>query len=490
MPVCTRCQASNTECHYIRSRRGLRKSTKNEPSQSLEADISLLAADDFAGWLDTALPAELDLENGFSLFHTASLTESDPATPDVAYDPMVQLYYQNFHPSHPITIPRKALNSSLSYLIPPYLLSIMRYIGAHFYPNPSVKQSLRPAAYSFLSDPSLRDGFKVQGLLLLAIVDHSNGHEQSAQRLIHTAVNLALEIGMHEACFARAHSFDHSILEESWCRTYWELYIVDGLLSAMREQSPFRLFHQPVSVQLPCCERMYNLDNAIPTNQTLPDFQSGWTLGHDFSSFAHRINAVQNLGEVLEINRSLEHNESRVETIDAHITSSLMALPSLHGDGYDSANHDEMVFQAQMTLYLALIYLHHPLSSLRFASFQTTPSTSCRLKATGDSELSIACGHSLDIHSHKLIRAADLLSGLATLPSSIRSRSPFFTCALGICIVVHTAALLVVNGSGKKESVKARIQLGIAALKALGKVWPLARNVRGQMVDMYREVVG
>lgn len=175
---------------------------------------------------------------------------------------MIQLYYQNFHHSHPIIIPRKALNSSLSYLIPPYLLSIMRYIGAHFYPNPSVKQSLRLAAYSVLSDTSLRDGFKVQGLLLLAIVDHSNGLEQSAQRSIHAAITLALEIGMHEAYFASDHSFDHPILEESWRRTYWELYIVDGLLSAMREQSPFRLFHQPASVHLPCAERMYNLDNV------------------------------------------------------------------------------------------------------------------------------------------------------------------------------------------------------------------------------------
>lgn len=62
MPVCTRCQAANTECHYIRSKRGRRKSTKNDSAQPLDADISLLTADDFVGWLDTALPAELDLD--------------------------------------------------------------------------------------------------------------------------------------------------------------------------------------------------------------------------------------------------------------------------------------------------------------------------------------------------------------------------------------------------------------------------------------------
>jgi hypothetical protein len=92
---------------------------------------------------------------------------------------------------------------------------------------------------------------------------------------------------------------------------------------------------------------------VIQTEQTLEDFRANVVLGQSFSTFAHRINAVQNLGAVLELNRSLETNiGSRVEVLDAQLTLSLMALPPLHDDGYDSSCHDEMVFQAQMTLYL------------------------------------------------------------------------------------------------------------------------------------------
>lgn len=175
---------------------------------------------------------------------------------------MIQLYYENFHPSHPFMVPRRALGTSLGFLIPPQLLSVMRYIGAHYYPDPALKQAFRQAAFDAPSDQSIEAGFKVQALLLLAITDHCHCHEQSSHRLIQTAVNLALETGMNRRRFASEHSYGHSVLEESWRRTYWELYVVDGLLAAMREQSSFRLYHQPANVQLPCDEKMYKSDEV------------------------------------------------------------------------------------------------------------------------------------------------------------------------------------------------------------------------------------
>lgn len=175
---------------------------------------------------------------------------------------MIQLYYQNFHSSHPVVIPRKALNSPLCYMIPPGLLSIMRYIGAHYYPNPALRQEFQQEAVNSLSDPTMQDGFKVQALLLLAIIDHSHCDDKSAHRLVQTASTLALEIGLNNSCFARENSYGHSAMEESWRRTYWELYVVDGFLAAFREQSSFRLYRQPTDVQLPCAEKLYNYDSV------------------------------------------------------------------------------------------------------------------------------------------------------------------------------------------------------------------------------------
>ncbi|KKK23012.1 hypothetical protein ARAM_007608 [Aspergillus rambellii] len=535
MPVCTRCQTTNTECRYVRSRRGLRsKHGRHASSHLLDDDISLFSTDLFSGWLNLnpgTLPSDLDIQAAQVLFQPldvpttleipplaipgddALITLTEPeftatATPgsirsEMAYDPMIQLYYQNFHPSHPLLLPKKSLCSPLCQMIPPYIFAIMRYIGAHYYPEPAFKQTYRQQAYGVLSEQTSRDPFKVQALLLLAIIDHSHCHEESGHRLIQEAVNLALDIKMNRSWFAREHSHGYTVLEESWRRTYWELYVVDGLFAATREQNLFQLYHQRADVRLPCAEKMYHsCDSVSPTRQTLDDLLNDWTLeptatGQSFSSFAYRINAVRNLGMALESTRSLELNlESQREIIDARLASSLMTLPPLQGEGYDSSSHDEMIFQAQMALYLALIYLHHPHSSIRFASFSTHPPCT-RLKASRDTRAPNATealapnpnpNPNFDLHSHKLLRAADLLSSLATLPSSIQFRSPFFTCALAICVVVHTAAGLVASGPGKRESLKVRVQLGIGALNALGKVWPLARSVRQQMLDMYQEV--
>lgn len=163
-----------------------------------------------------------------------------------------------------------------------------------------------------------------------------------------------------------------------------------------------------------------------------------------------------------------------------------------------------------MTNTRSLIYLHHPHSTIRLASYHSattlassSSTSSCtRLRTLQSLPLSAHIPHhdspASNTHSHKLLRAADLLSNLATLPSTVLSRTPFFTCALAIAAVVHVAALaggppssLAIKyegetGAGKEQSLKARIELGVGALQVLGRAWPLARRVRGEMVDMYR----
>lgn len=131
-----------------------------------------------------------------------------------------------------------------------------------------------------------------------------------------------------------------------------------------------------------------------------------------------------------------------------------------------------------------MIHLHHPRSSMRLASFHAQ--TSCtRLRAL---ESNTTPSIELDLHSQKLLRAANMLSNLATLPGQVKYRTPFFTCALAMAVVVHVARCLMISGPEKEDSTRSRIQLGLGALNVLGKVWPLSVAVRKQLVGMYHEV--
>lgn len=302
MPVCSRCQNTKSECRYVRSRRGLRPKPESQPPDFLEdsSGLSLFSplGDPFQDiMLSPSALADLEVftSNGImdiptnqsqtdqAMFQSLDtpqaaldlpsipgndalmfpIAQSEPPALSLAYDPMLQYYYQGFHRSHPFIIPRKALNTPLANRIPHSTLAIMRYVGAHFHPDPAFKEMFRTPAYAGLADGSVFNGFKVQNMLLLAIVDHTQGNEDGAQQTIQAAISLALEIGMNRASFAREHAWGSPIIEESWRRTYWELYVINGMLAAMRHQDAFFLHSQPSEVGLPCEEWDYNSCNPV-----------------------------------------------------------------------------------------------------------------------------------------------------------------------------------------------------------------------------------
>lgn len=175
----------------------------------------------------------------------------------LAFDPMIQLYYQNFHGAHPFVLPRKALNGPLGVELPPHLVAMMRHIGAHFHPDPSFKDTYRRPSHVSLLNGTPRSAFTVQSLLLSVITDHAQGLEERASTTLQSAVQLALELGMNKSRFASANSSGCCILEESWRRTYWELYVVSGLIASIRDEAGFSLHSQPSDLSLPCEEAAY-----------------------------------------------------------------------------------------------------------------------------------------------------------------------------------------------------------------------------------------
>ncbi|PYH96862.1 C6 transcription factor [Aspergillus ellipticus CBS 707.79] len=507
MPVCTRCHNTHNDCRYVRSRRGLR--SRSGPG-SAAGDVDLLP--DLTNWLDASididpdlldlphLGSNIDVNVGIDDIRSSPIPDlpvqagarPGPDSEPLPHDPMIQLYYHHFHRAHPILLPRRSLaSSSISQHIPAFIPHIMRYIGSHYYPHPGFSDSFHGMAYTALSAPN--DGFKVQGLLLLSIVEHAYGLEETARKLLHEATQLACQIGLTNTSFAKSHSRGRPVFEESWRRTYWELIVIDSIMTALsggQILSNYKWINE--DMPMPCGENAYNSEQINPSKRpltltTLPNQPDS----PQISSFTHRILAAQTLRTVLQTTLSLDSDsELQTETLDARLVTSLMRLPSSLPD-HDTTTVDEMVFQTLMITYLSLVYLHHPHSTIRLAAYHTTTTTTCPRLRTLLLPTASAAGPPIpNTHTQKLLRAADLLSNLATLPSSVISRTPFFTCGLAIAVVVHVAALVGLPSSEpmheREESLKARIELGVGALQVVGRVWPLARRVRAEMVEMYR----
>ncbi|KAL1983349.1 hypothetical protein VTN96DRAFT_10408 [Rasamsonia emersonii] len=404
--------------------------------------------------------------------------------PELTSDPLILLYYQNFHHAHPILLPQQALSGPLRHYIPSYVLTVMRYIGAHYHRDPSVQAPLKETAWEVVSDAAApRNGFQVQCMLLLAITAHAHGEDERAHQIVQSAVDLALDLGMHRASFAVENSLQNPLVEEMWRRTYWELYVVDGLLSALREQNSFSLYDVKSDLALPCDELVYDRAEFIPRGYTLEEFMEN-RRQHNLSSFAYRVDAVRLMGAVLA-HGPPSGPEDEFEALNNALTEWFLHLPSSENDTIaDSGRFDEMFFQAQMIVYSAIINLHRPRSSLKQVVHWGSH-MSCR---QDPARLEFSSFDLLDPSTKKIIRAADSLSNLLTLPGPIKRHSPFLINGLLMGVLVHTAAALS-SSKQSDESFKVRVELAVGVLNRLAESWPLARDAKHQVLKMYREVV-
>lgn len=68
---------------------------------------------------------------------------------------------------------------------------------------------------------------------------------------------MALDLGMNRSDFATQHRRNDPILEESWRRTWWEVYITDAHIAGSTHTYPFRTTGIQMDVRLPCEEEEY-----------------------------------------------------------------------------------------------------------------------------------------------------------------------------------------------------------------------------------------
>lgn len=134
----------------------------------------------------------------------------------------------------------------------------MRWVGSFYIVRSSAKTGLfDEACCSMWSPLTARDAFLVQAMMLLVIGLDGEEQYSKAKEFLDEAKELALQIGLHTRSFAVLHGGGHPVLEESWRRTWWELFILDGMFAGVHRVTDFTLFDIPAEVALPCEEWQY-----------------------------------------------------------------------------------------------------------------------------------------------------------------------------------------------------------------------------------------
>ncbi|KKY25919.1 putative c6 zinc finger domain containing protein [Diplodia seriata] len=364
----------------------------------------------------------------------------------------------------------------------------------------------------------------VQALLLYAIGLKANDRGSMADDMLSKAIDIALAIGMNDREFAIRNGCGNRLLEESWRRTWWELYVADGFFAGVSQRTNFRLRDVPTDVPLPCEEVEY-ASGYVPLSRTLEEYDDSAFAEDEveYSSFAYRIDSVRNLGKVLAVTSEDVLDFRAIETADSCLVNWMLHLPDSKKEAISRDGQlDHMVFQAHMITDASTILLHKPRSTLddyrsadeiRTCVKQCAPLVSTQARET---------------HTAKCAEAARRLSHLVRLPIQppLTRLTPFFTCAVVMASVVHLCAWSLVppnyggtgTGTGSSENnscaggllqdcsseataaavvgmgpdgdavLKELIRLSMGALKTLAAQWPLAKTAAGQVKGVAGEL--
>lgn len=380
---------------------------------------------------------------------------------------VVNLYYSFFHSAHPILLPRHMYEQQY----PPYLQSVVHFIGSHYSASQSGDSLLEQTAAALRVNTE-RSAYMVQARLLFAIAIHARGEPSEGQAMLQDAINLAISLGMNTKEFAAVNGSSSPSLQESFRRTWWELFCVEGIMSAIHRKPTMKTGSVVQGVLLPCEESTYTDGTCFSAMSTFARFADRHFAEEevDFSSYCYRIEAVQILARVLSIANTEAHPDE-VQAIDNSLAAWSHYVPSEKRDIISNSGEiDELLFQAHMLIHWATILLHMPRSEL----LSIHPATADIFCAKGDKQM--ASTDTKHAHASKATDASKELSNLAALRCPVQKHTPFFICALVIASVVQLAACTLHNCRCMYQH-RDRITLVVGLLKSLGSNWACAGSV-------------
>ncbi|EQL00615.1 glucoamylase [Ophiocordyceps sinensis CO18] len=510
---CARCLSSQSECIYVASRRGYKgprrgaahnpnKRQATSPPDNPDCPMLLGAG----GFPPSAMgtpashlvpnpgPSNLQLYKsycsvngidpvGFAMaHHNGSVPMHIPV--QTMAERCLDSFYHHFFASHPFVLPREhLLRIAKGGMIGP-LIAAIRWVGSIYIDvSPPTRDNLLEEACRLGYDPQRpRDGFLVQSMVVLIVGLDGSCQQEKAREILNDVERLALEIDLNTRPFATLHGQGIPVLEESWRRTWWDLFVVDGMVAGVHRVTNFLLFDVPSDVALPCEEHQY-LSANIPIPLYLEDLEDRDFSDEDreFSSFAYRILCARNLGKFMRTPPIFGPEDENMARIEALLTNWRLHLPQSKRDALQTNGKlDEMMFQAHMMMHATSILLHQPHSQL-----DTTPTQDINSCAPHQM---VPAGDLFNAHTKHTITSANAISTMITHRVPLLSHTHFFTCVITLSSIVHLSRWALFFIPHNDDDLRQQVRLNIGALNRLAEVWGAADRARGQVKLVAQEI--
>jgi hypothetical protein len=189
------------------------------------------------------------------------LTLSLPPVPQLPSDAttggLVDAFYLFFFPAHPFLPPRAHMLGALAAGRWPLLRLAVEYVGC-FYVLGAPRDACEAALAAALNAPAaLKDAAYVQSTVLYAVGLHMAGREPESAPVMYAAIRAALDLGMNRRAYAAAHGGPGTVMEECLRRTWWEIFVLDGMFSGVNLDYKIQLSDVQTDIPLPIEEPDY-----------------------------------------------------------------------------------------------------------------------------------------------------------------------------------------------------------------------------------------
>ncbi|KAL2827470.1 hypothetical protein BJY01DRAFT_255689 [Aspergillus pseudoustus] len=517
-PVCSRCQTEGSRCVYIKSRRGgiRRGSSQSLPSPSqpqtgshpqsqtspqhqLHHHLQLQLPSGTITPTSLSSHSSLSYEPQGGALYPSIHPLYEGSAADATDNELLSLYYSYFHTAHPCTLPQWSLRvrAALQPESIELLMPVLQYIGSLF--SSAVESApLEAKVLDALNELRCagRDlsPFDIQGLLLYLVVVYWCDEIQRALDLLDEVIEGAVKIGMNQAGFDTAHGEGDPVLEESWRRTWWTIYIIATHISGSTHTFPSKVDGIAVSVKLPCEEEFYEAGNIV-SPLSIDDYEMREFHPSEacFSSFAELIGIARSLDLVLsERWQTGTEAANRVcANADTTILAWLLLLPAQKQSLLkQNGTVDQLLFRAHMLIYTYIVDLNRELSSLLHTSIESISRRSPRPPPLSRDLTWSPLNPTTTIHTTKVLTAIEKMNALLTLPTHLSLHTPFIICMISNTAIAHLAAYKWVYAGPRLAIERERIRLVVAVLKRLSSNWPLARRTYRDVVTIARDILG
>ncbi|KAG5746325.1 hypothetical protein H9Q70_010992 [Fusarium xylarioides] len=382
----------------------------------------------------------------------------------------IDSFYLNFYAAHPFIPPKELLLILVQQISLEPLLAAIRWIGSLYIEQDS-SHSLFTDASRLIDCAPLRNGFLVQAMLLIIIGLDGNLQEKKARKLMADAIDISIQIKLNSDPFAATNGQGIPILEESWRRTWWELYVVDALLSGVHQTNTFVLYDVPTDVGLPSEEHQYLTGQIPPPVHPYDTETMGLFDARPYSSYTYRIQCACILGVFQKMPSEVDH-------IARLLANWMLRLPPPKYDAYCNGDLDEMMFQAIMMWQAISILVHQPHSQL-------DSSLTYYIKA---SNTPAASSDAFNSHTKHTIRAARELSKLISYRVPLLKHTHFFAYMVTLSSTIHLSRWSLAFVALDDQDLRENMGQNIGALVKYAEIWPMAQHLGLEVKRMAKEV--